>query len=94
MITRLLPALIHQAQQSKIQLRLSSCIFTNTTKPQALAHNTERSMIRGVSCCAFHTEINSIMKYYGRNFRYINNRWCILREKQTTQKSKFMCNPY
>jgi len=78
MISKLIPKLIETATKSDSQMRLSSCILTNTTKPQALSCNSERSLIRGINCCSFHSEISSIMKYYGRTFQRYHKNWYIL----------------
>lgn len=86
MMFRLLPYMLHHATRAKMASRLSSCVLTNKSKPLAISNNTSRSAIRGVICCSLHTEISSLLKYYGRSFQNVKGQWRICEKKYQPKK--------
>jgi len=75
---KIVPYLVNQATKSNMSIRLSSCILTNKSKPLAICNNSERSLLRGIVCCSAHSEINSILRYYGKTLTRNKDGWCIL----------------
>jgi hypothetical protein len=75
---KIIPYLVNQATKSNMSIRLSSCILTNKSKPLAICNNSDRSLLRGIVCCSAHSEINSILRYYGKTLTRNKDGWCIL----------------
>ena len=75
---KIVPYLVNRATKSNMSIRLSSCILTNKSKPFAICNNSDRTLFRGIVCCSAHSEINTILKYYGKTVYRNKDGWCIL----------------
>ena len=73
------------ASKSQVSNKHAAALLSK--RPICTAINNHRTHMKGRNCCALHAEAAVINKAFPRSFRFIRNKWCLLRPKTKKEKT-------